>query len=379
MAGILSAMPKQPHLAICSARPGAVALAACAFALPPAGDGNTIEVQLTPAGDFTPSDGRALPVPAWRIDGAIADRVIAAFAARRNPAVLDYEHQSLFKEDNGQPAPAAGWIRHIAWRDGAGLFANVELTQRAKDYIAANEYRYISPVFSYDPVSGDVLAIQMAALTNTPAIDGMDEVQLRAAATFGLTPPAKEPKMDKLLKAMIAALALDAAATEDTAIAALTARIEEHKKLREAIGIPADADTTAAIAACSAIKAKAATSVDPAQYVPVGAVNELRAALAVLTAQNTAREVGDLIGPALEDGRLPVALEPWARDLGKNNLAALTAYLKEAKPIAALAGTQTGGKPPAGMDTAALNAAELAICTATGVTAEQFAKARPKA
>ena len=47
----------------------AIALAACAFTVPAlAADSNVIEIQLTPSGDFKPSDGRKLDVPAWRID-----------------------------------------------------------------------------------------------------------------------------------------------------------------------------------------------------------------------------------------------------------------------------------------------------------------------
>ncbi|MGE1673772.1 phage protease [Pseudomonas aeruginosa] len=36
------------------------------------------------------------------------------------------------KRENGQPAPAAGFFRALEWREGQGLFAQVELTARAK-------------------------------------------------------------------------------------------------------------------------------------------------------------------------------------------------------------------------------------------------------
>ncbi|MGE1673773.1 phage protease [Pseudomonas aeruginosa] len=38
-----------------------------------------------------------------------------------------------------------------------------------KQYITDGEYRYFSPVFLFDPVTGDVLDLQMGALTNNPA------------------------------------------------------------------------------------------------------------------------------------------------------------------------------------------------------------------
>ena len=47
--------------------------------------------------------------------------------------------------------------------------------------VAAKAYRFISPVFSYDK-TGQVLELLNAALTNTPAVDGMEEVLLAAAS-----------------------------------------------------------------------------------------------------------------------------------------------------------------------------------------------------
>ena len=78
---------------------------------------------MTPAGRFFPSDGRELNVPGWYIDADIAQRVIERFNARQTPLVLDYEHQTLNKDENGQPAPAAGWWKSLEWRDGSGLWA----------------------------------------------------------------------------------------------------------------------------------------------------------------------------------------------------------------------------------------------------------------
>ena len=62
---------------------------------------------------------------------------------------------------------------------------------------------------------------------------------------------------------------------------------------------------------------------------------------------------------------------------GMADLAALSAYLDKAAPIAALAGTQTNGDAPAGgKDERGLTAAELAVCSATGVDPKDFAAAK---
>lgn len=382
-----------PSLAVCSAQAlapsGAVALAACAFELPqpPAeGAAPVIEMQLTPVGAFRPSDGRELPVDHWYIDAAVAARVIARFDTRTNPVVVDYEHQTLNKEENGQPAPAAAWIHQLHWREGSGLWATAELTARAAASIKAREYRYVSPVFVFDPVTGEVLAILMAAITNNPAIDGMAPLEVAAAATFGFTHPSKElPTVNKLLAALCAVLGLDpATTTEDQAVAACTAlkaKLEAADQARTALGVADGADGAAMVAACTALKAQATAAAsatpDPAKYTPNGVVEEMKAQIAALTSKNTDREVAELVEAGLADGRLHEAQRAWAMDLGRHDVAQLSAYLKATPAIAALSGSQTRGQAPAGAtDENGLTAAELAVCTATGVSPKDFAAAK---
>ncbi len=57
--------------------------------------------------------------------------------------------------------------------------------------IEDGEYLYFSPVFSYAP-DGTVLSILMGAITNDPAIDGMEPLARRAAATLAFTPPKRK-------------------------------------------------------------------------------------------------------------------------------------------------------------------------------------------
>lgn len=354
----------------------AIALAACSYTLPmPAAD-NLISIQVTPAGYFTPADGREMQVPAWHIDAAVASRVIERFQTKANPRVVDYEHQTLLKEDNGQPAPAAGWFVELEWREGQGLFAKVELTARAAQYIASGEYRFFSPVFLYDPATGDVLDVQMGALTNNPAIDGMQELSLRAAASFGLILEEETP-VKLLLAAAIAALGLSENATEEQAVAALSAHTAN---LRKALDLDEQAGAEAQVAACTGLKAKAATTTpDPAQFAPIAVVQGLQGEVAALSARLGERDQKDLdaeIKAAMDDGRLHKSMESWARDLGKSNRAALTAYLAGIAPIAALTGSQTLGKPPVADEKTGLTQDELAVCSAMGLSADQFKAAK---
>lgn len=369
----------------------AIALAACTFGVPTKTElpGGLILLQVTPAGTFMPSDGREMDSPPWNIDAASAAAVIERYraTAARQPPVIDYEHQTLNKEKNGQPAPAAGWVRDLRWLEGQGLFAVVELTARAKEFVQSGEYLYFSPVFEYSRQTGTVQAFHMGALTNTPGIHGMQPLSLMAAATAAfISTPTQEHTVNPLLAALLAAFGLPATTTENDAIAALNA-IGPIKPLQEraqiavaactALALPADSTADAVTAACTSLRTASGAAPDPAKYVPVAVVAEMQTNLAALTAKQAERDVDDLVKPAIADGRLLPVQEDWARDLGKTSLAALTSYLKSAQPIAALTQTQTGGKPPNGVATggSALSADQLAVCAAMGIKPEDFTAA----
>ena len=382
MAGMPS---KTSRLAVLTAAALSAAVAACSFTL---GDISTQQpntngrylLQFTPGQDFTPSDGRPMDVPAWRINTAIATQVINRFNAAQ-PLVIDYEHQTLHKETNGQPAPAAGWIHGLRWVEGSGLFAEVELTARALQEISAGEYRYFSPVFLYSPETGEVLKATMGALTNNPAIHGMQALNaMQAAASAQFSTPQTIPSedfMNPTLKALLATLGLPETTTEQAALTAVQSHKDTAEASRTALALKAEDGATAVTAACSALTTKAP---DPAQFVPVATVTAMQVQLAVLTAKVQADEVDKLIQPALADGRLLPAMEPWARDLGKTNVAQLTAFLQAAQPVAALSGTQTGGKAPTQATGAhGLSQGEMAACTAMGITPEDFAKTKAAA
>ena len=313
-----------------------VAHAALSFSITPAGR----EIQLTPAGLFRARDGRPENLPGWKIDAAIAARVIARAAARRTPFVIDYEHQTLYAEKNGQEAPASGWFegKNLEWREGQGLFAtNVEWTAKAGAYIASKEYKYISPVFSYDKTTGEVLQIDLSALTNNPGLDGMQDVAALATEFFNRSASGQSHhnQEDQPMKAIAVLLGLAEDASEaeiNAAIVALKAKTTEHETTIAAL-------TTET----AALKTQ---SPDPAKFVPVETVTALQTQVASLSTRLNQSEVDDVISAAKASGKLLPAMESWARDLGKSDLAALKTYIEKNPAIAALNGNQTGGVEP---------------------------------
>jgi phage I-like protein len=340
------------------------ALAALTFQLSVTEASAASEIQLTPAGPaFRSADGSGRPadVAAWTIDERTARQVIARMKARANDALIDYEHQTLLTEQNGHPAPAAGWFKELEWREGAGLFAvGVRWTPRAAEMLRAGEYRYISPVFAYNRTTGAVEDVRMAALTNNPGLDGMASVALSAALANYVFSTEKESQMD--LKQLLAALGLPDDTDEAAALAALSALKTQAD----------DAQT-----ALAALKAETVAKTDPTKFAPVEVVQSLQQQIAALTANVTASEVATLIADADAAGKLVTAeLKAWATDLGKTDVAALKAFLAATPAIAALTGTQTGGKAPETTGKAGLTADQLAVCKAAGISPDDFLKAK---
>lgn len=322
------------------------------------------EVQLLPAGRFRAADGSGRPVglDGWYIDAAIAGRLIAEASARQTKFVIDYEHQTFLAEKNGQPAPAAGWFdgRGLIWREGVGLFASqVEWTERARTMIAAGEYRYLSPAFAWDDVTGDVQKLVNAGLTNNPGLDGMAAVAL--SAFFQQSHHQEDPSVNETLKKLLAALGLAAETDEATALAAVAT-------------LKARADQVGGLEAqVATLTAQRPSAPDPARFVPVETYQAVQGQLATLTAEVESTERQRLIDAGLADGRLNPAAVDWAKGLP---VASLKAFLQVATPVAALAGMQSQGKDPGKPATgaAALTDGELAVCRAMGISPDDFAK-----
>lgn len=153
------------------------------------------EFRVMPAGEFRPQDGRPLKT-SWKLTPERGMQVVVVAALREIDYVIDYEHQTLNKAKNGQPAPAAGWFRKLEMRPDGLYVIDARWTDNAKQMIKAGEYRFISPVFRFDPTTGDVLSLEGLALTNDPALHGLTDLQNVAVNT------AQPPKLHKVYEAL---------------------------------------------------------------------------------------------------------------------------------------------------------------------------------
>ncbi len=331
-------------------------IAALTFAIVDLADTNVI--QLFPAGQFDAPRGAMMGQGPWLLNEDNATAVIASVSTRVNDMLIDYEHQSLLSAKNGKEAPAAGWIKpdSLVFDADKGLLATaVQWTPKAESYIKGKEYRYISPVFYYDPATGAILDVVSVALTNTPAIDGMDEVTLAAAGLL-ISSNSEDSLMDELLEQLRWLLNLPLTATQ----ADIMAELDKLKVMIGGTGEAATSLLTVLADKNAAIAALQSATPDPEKFVPLAALSAANEELAALRAEKAERDIESLIGPALSDGRLLPAQEQWARDLGKSNVAALSAFLQTAQPIAALTGMQTGGNAPDANQIAALSDGQIA-------------------
>ena len=333
-------------------------VAACSFEIDKAKYGR---IQLLPYGRFRATDGRPTDVEAWYVTDTNGADVVALANNQRNPLPIDYEHQIIHSLKNGKEAPSAGWMEYFYFTP-QGIFADVRWTDKAADYIKNGEYRYISAVFAYD-TDGYVRKIFHAALTNTPALDGMEEAMV--AASVNLLQE-DNPMDKKLLAALCALFALKADASEADITEKVTA-------LSAAKGdSPVDVlDVYAKLAEKEHSVAALSTQVgnpDPAKFVPVDQVVALQADFNALKTSVEADKKEALITAALSQGKLAPALKDWAQSLP---VEALSAYLEKAPAMAALSGEpQAKGDPE--QKVAALSAAESAAAKALGLSEKDY-------
>jgi phage I-like protein len=314
-------------------------------------------IKLLPAGTAVPRDGRT----PWHVD---PHRVVAATRAAQGGTDLavDYEHQSVNARHNGQPAPAAGWIKELDARPD-GVWGRVQWTESAAAHIARREYRYISPAFDVD-ASGQAVRLVSAGLTATPALD------LPALASqTAQTPPLQTTDQTTMLKDSLAALlGLAASADDQKIVDAVRSLSGAHAQLCAAVGQPVTASVETLVQTASSIAARAA-SPDPAHYVPVAALNAVNAELATLKTAAAKAEAEALVTAAQAAGKLAPALRDWGVTFAAADPAGFRAWTEAApvvvasvQPAPALL-PQTAGQ---------LTSDQMAVCTQLGLTPEQF-------
>jgi phage I-like protein len=264
--------------------------------------------------------------------------------------VVDYEHATDKAASRGQPAPAAGWINQLEVRDAA-IWGKVSWNATARAMISSKEYRYISPVFLHTKATdgGKVLVILRAALTNDPNL-----------SLTALNTPQPQPETSMNIPKILAALGLQATATE--------------------------AEVVTAINSARAAQAQSMGTPDLTAYVPKAQHDAVVTELNTVKADNAKRDkdafaasVEAMLDTAIGAGKVvPAAREQYkamcATQAGLDNFKALVEKL----PVIASAESGVTAGKVGDTATGVLGAEEIAACSALGLTHEQFLATKKK-
>ena len=318
-------------------------VAACSFAL----DATSQHLVLIPEGKFRGIDGRPFDAPHWNLTPASGQQIVALLNQRSIDMVMDYEHSTLKAIESGEPAPAAGWLKPVGFQyiEGVGLCsADFEWTEKAKGYIEAKEYKYISPVLFYNK-AGEVLGLHSVALTNTPNLDQLPEARLAAAAQefFAQNLTTQDSEMEDLLKELRWMLNLPLAATAEDIMAEL-GKLSQQIKEKTGVAVAANSQNLFdALSAIDQLKIAANSQMpDPSKFVPIAMYNEAKAQAAQVASNGQVKEIEDLITAACSDGRLTGdAATAWAKEFAQRDFAGFKAHIDGIPKIAALTQKQT--------------------------------------
>ncbi len=127
-------------------------------------------ILIAPWGDVESTQGH------FFVDGQAVAATIEQFREHGTDVPIDFEHQTLggsYASPDGL-APAAGWIKDLIGIESVGLMADVEWTELGLEHLQKRQYRYLSPVALIRKSDRRLVGLHSAALTNKPAIVGME-------------------------------------------------------------------------------------------------------------------------------------------------------------------------------------------------------------
>lgn len=276
------------------------------------------EIKILPLGLVKSQKGN------FKVDKESFDNIEKQFKGRKLDIVIDYEHQTL----HDVQAPAAGWIKELSLKQD-GIYATVEWTSKAKEYLSNKEYRYLSPVVMVRKGDNKAVLLHSVALTNTPAIDGMK-------AIINSMKDIKNIKgvdnMDEL-KQIAEALELDDTATIDDILKA----IGELKASNEDLGVSANKFQI------EKLQEQGNELVEMA--LKTGQINETQKEWAlnrcmddiegfrVFVESGYKKECNNLIEKALKDGKILPYQKDWALQYALKDYDGFKTFSEESAPV----------------------------------------------
>ena len=321
-------------------------------------------IRVLPRGAVELSDHRE----PFLVDEVSLKSMAAEFRSRGVDLVIDYEHQSL----QGERAPAAGWIKELEAR-GDGLWARVDWTRQARDYLEKKEYRYFSPVLRLDPETRRPVALMHMGLTNVPAIKHLPPLVARwggAATPDPLRPgpavKARAAKMDsvkekaKMVEQLKRLMGLEPEVEEETVCGRA---MEAFRDLAAALNLPGEVSVAQLKGAMEALKA--------------GAMRLAKAeeALEALKGRLDSEMADRLVEEAMKAGKVSPAQHGWALEYCRRDPEGFQTYADRAPKLVPL-GEELQLRRDDHHDEKGLLPEELAVCRSLNVSPEAYLKAK---
>lgn len=319
------------------------------------------EIQILPFGWVHSKKGDFL------VDAQSIAEMMSELSQHVNDYVVDYEHQTLMNVQ----APAAGWIHPSAFHDrGAeGLWAQIEWTAKAQEYLANREYRYFSPVVLMRESDRRAVRFHSGALTNTPAVDGMVPIVNKD----GTEVPKEDVTLKEWMKKLILKLGLAENATDEQIGAAVEQLqpadqneqpVASPEVLQE-LGLPDNATADQVKEAVKALKAPKPGANNPQYVTKDEMVKALKDELAK-------EKTGDLVEMALKDGKITPAQQDWAQQYAESDAEGFRKFVLTAPVVVPVGQRIAGNKEP--VKDAVIDDTQLMVNKQLGLDDETYKK-----
>lgn len=273
------------------------------------------------------------------------DAVVAATRIRPAGLCVDWEHATQKLAPQGFRAPASGWIKAVESRDG-GIVARIDWTRRGAESLTEKEYRYISATFRFDYRTRRILSVVGAGLTNDPAFDQLPALARR-----------EDEEVSEMDEATL-------------------------KELREALGLPGNADSAAIVAACRS-RGGGPAAPDLSKFVPRADYDTAmtRAGTAereLQKQQDAARDerIKALLDKGVSSGQITPSSRPIheAACRAEGGIERLEEFLRSAPSLTAPTGASDPDSPPSPGGTAdSLTPGEEMVADLMGLTRAEMA------
>lgn len=256
------------------------------------------------------------------VDDESFELIQRRFKGRKLDLVIDYEHQTL--ED--VQAPAAGWITELVNGTDA-IMAKVEWTAKGAEYLKNREYRYLSPVVITRKNDKKVVALHSAALTNTPAIDGMFPI------VNSLSPDDIKEEETMELEKLIRLLGLPEGATEadvEAALQAAATKMQSHDTELTANKAAADATVLGLLG----LKEGAKTEEVAAAIMQLKAGDTVLAQeVKSLKEQMAKKAADDAVERAMKQGKVSASMKEWATEYALKDPSGFSSFVEKAPQV----------------------------------------------